>query len=184
MQNNKTWPPAPRGDAAGQFELVVYPSRWKMALVVLGGLMFVLCAPLVWNAGGIFLRTLAVADVLFFGLCTLYALSRFLRPRPSLIVDDAGLTDNASGLGAGRLSWDEVEGVGIVTFMEKRFLVIFPWDPDAVIARQPAYKRVAMRANLGMIGSPVIIPGHTTMPLEEMLAQVQTRLAASQTQPE
>ena len=34
-----------------------------------------------------------------------------------------------------------------------------------------------MAANMGLVGSPVTIPGHTTMPLEEIMRHIQARLA-------
>ena len=177
MNDNSIWPPAPRTEPAPHPDLVLYPSRWKMALISLGGLLFVLCAPLLWSTRDIFFRAVAVIDVLFFGFCALFALGRLLRPRPSLVLDQRGITDNASATGAGFIAWEEIAAVGMSSLGVNRFLVIIPHDTEAILARQPSLKRKIMAANMGLVGSPVAIPGHTTMPLEEIMRHVQARLA-------
>ena len=177
MNDNGVWPPAPRKEPATSPDLVLYPSRWKMALISLGGLLFVLCAPLLWSTGDLFVRAVAVVDVLFFGFCALFALGRFLWPRPSLVLDQRGITDNASATGAGFIAWDEIAAIGMSSMGVNRFLVIIPRNTEAILARQPLFKRKIMAANMGLVGSPVAIPGHTTMPLEEIMRHVQARLA-------
>ncbi len=177
MNDNGIWPPAPRTEPASHPDIVLYPSRWKMALIALGGLLFALCAPVLWASGDPFIRAVAVADVLFFGFCALFALGRLLRPRPSLVLDQRGITDNASATGAGFIAWEEIAAVGMTSLGTNRFLVIIPHDTQAILARQPPFKRKVMAANMGLVGSPVTIPGHTTMPLAEIMRHVQARLA-------
>lgn len=176
MNNNGTWPPAPWKEPTTYPDIVLYPSRWKMALLALGGLLFVLCAPLFWSAGDIFLRGWAVVDVLFFGYGFVFALGRLLRPRPSLVLDQRGIMDNASATGAGFIGWEEIAAVGMSSVGMNRFLVIIPHDSQAILARQPLLRRALMAANMGLVGSPVAIPGHTTMPLEEIMRHIQARL--------
>ena len=139
-------------------DIVLYPSRWKMALLTLGSLLLASCGPLLWTRGGVFTRCEAVADVLFFGFCGVFALSRLLRPRPSLVISASGITANASAVGAGFIGWDEIAAAGIKSFLVSRFLVIVPHDPQAVLARQPLPRRWVMAANMGLIGSPITIP--------------------------
>ncbi len=177
MNDNGTWPPAPRKEPATYPDIVLFPSRGKMALLALGGLLFILCAPLLWSTGGIFNQAVAVIDVLFFGYCALFALGRLLKPRPSLVVNETGITDNASALGAGFIAWEEIAAVGMSSMGANRFLVIIPHDAQAILARQPLLRRMVMAANMGLVGSPVAIPGHTTMPLEEIMRHIQARLA-------
>lgn len=177
MNDNGIWPPSPRTQHPSYPDITLYPSRWKMALSGLGGLLFVLCAPLLWTSGDLFIRAVAVADVLFFGYCALFALGCLLRPRPSLVLDQRGITDNASATGAGFIAWEEIAAVGLTNFGTNRFLVIIPHDTQAILARQPPLKRKIMAANMGLVGSPVTIPGYTTMPLEEIMRHIQARLA-------
>ena len=177
MNDNGIWPPAPRTGPSSYPDIILYPRRWKMALIALGRLLFVLCAPLLWGTVDTFFRAVAVADVLFFGFCAVFALSRLLKPRPSLVLDQRRVTDNASATGAGFIAWEEIAAVGLTDFGTNRFLVIIPYDTQAILTRQPLFKRKVMAANMGLVGSPVTIPGHTTMPLEEIMRHVQARLA-------
>ena len=177
MNDNGIWPPAPRKEPTTHPDIVLYPSRWKMTLLALGGLLFASCAPLLWITGDIFFQVVAVIDVLFFGYCAFFALVRLLRPRPSLVLDERGITDNASATGAGFIAWEEIAAVGMSSMGVNQFLVIIPHDTEAILARQPSFKRKIMVANMGLVGSPVAIPGHTTMPLEEIMRHVQARLA-------
>ncbi len=177
MNDNGIWPPAPQKEPTPSPDIVLYPSRWKMTLIALGGLLFVLCAPLLWATGDLFIQAVAVIDVLFFGFCALFALVRLLRPRPSLVLDQRGITDNASATGVGFIAWEEIAAVGMSRMGVNRFLVIIPHDTEAILARQSSFKRKIMAANMGLVGSPVAIPGHTTMPLEEIMRHIQARLA-------
>lgn len=148
-----------------------------MVLLAVSSLLLVLCAPLLWNTGSLFVRTWAVADVLFFGSCVLLALERLLEPRPVLIIDNLGIADNASAVGAGFIAWEEIAGASLRDLGASRFLVTSLRDPRAVLARQSPIRRGVMAANSGIVGSPVTIPGNTTTPLEEIREHVRARLA-------
>lgn len=161
-------------------DIVFYPSRGKMLLLTLGCFLFVATAPLVWTTGSLFLRAIAVVDVLFFGFGILCALRRLLNPSPALVIDSEGVVDTASAVGAGLLRWEEIESVAITEMGINRFLVIIPRDPSTVLARQPWLKREVMRANIGMVGGPVTIPENAlSVSLEEVLMYLQN--AASRT---
>ena len=43
-------------------DIVLYPSRWKMALLALVGLLFVWCAPLLWPRPALVIDALGVTD--------------------------------------------------------------------------------------------------------------------------
>ena len=161
-------------------DIILYPSRWKMLLLTLGSLLFVLCGPLLWTHGDVFIQCVAVADVFFFGFCGVFALGHLLWPRPSLVISASGITDNASAVGAGFIGWDEIAAVSIESFHASQFLVIVPHDPQAILARQPLPRRWLMAANMGLVGSPITIPNYAAMPLEEIERQIGMRMAARQ----
>ncbi len=126
------------------------------------------------------MKLFAVADVLFFGYVFVYAASRLLKRTPSLIVDSRGVTDNGSALAGGFLPWEEIASAAVIPSAGKRWLAIFPHDPQVFLARQPALKRKLMAVNLKTTGSPILIPGHTSLSLEQMLAPIQAHLALRQ----
>jgi hypothetical protein len=162
-------------------ELVLYPARWKMGLLALGSLVFVLTGVFLWVVGGApsgaFLRGICIADWLFFGFCFLFATSRLISPRPSLVLDDRGLTDNASAVGAGLVRWEEITGVVMVEMGITRYLTVEVRDPEAVLARQPTLKRWVMTANQSLGTSPITIPGALPISLDELAELITARLA-------
>jgi hypothetical protein len=177
MNDNSTWPPAPWKEPTTYPDIVLYPSPWKMILTALGGLLFVLCAPLLWSSGDILNQVVAVVNMLFFGYCVLFALGRLFRPRPSLILDQRGITDNASATGAGFIAWEEIATVRMSRMGLSQFLVVILHDAEAILARQSPIKRSVMRANMRLVGSPVAIPSSLPISLTEVLAHIQARLA-------
>ena len=158
-------------------DIILYPSRWKMALLALGSLLFVLSTSLVWASGALFLQAVAVTGILFFGYAFVFALGRLLRPRPSLVIDNRGITDNVAATGVGFIAWNEIAEVGMGGRGLSRFIVIIPHDPEAILARQSPIKRSVLRANMGLVGSPITIPGSLPISLDEVLAFIQARLA-------
>ncbi len=169
-----------RAGVQAEPEIVLYPSFWKMVLLALANLFFVLLfalyAPLAWLHGSAVIKSCAVMAIFFCGLCFLYAAGRLLRPRPSLIIGAFGVTDNASAVGAGFIGWEEIASVTLGCMNESRFLVIVPRDARAVLARQPLFKRLLMAANWALVGSPITIPGTLSLPLAEVAALLQAKL--------
>lgn len=161
-----------------QPDIVLYPSRWKMALLTVGSLLYVVGAPLMWTTGNLLIRAVAVAGILFFGYGFFFAAGRLLRPCPSLIIDERGITDNVSATGVGFVAWNEIADVTIGGMGMSRFTVVVPHDPEAILARPSPIKRSVMRANMGLVGSPITIPGSLPISLDEVLAIIEARLAA------
>lgn len=144
--------------------LVIYPRRWKLALLALGALAFVFTG--LW-IGGLFggpkagLGMVVVATyvgVPVFGLCFVYALYRLVVRKPALVVSREGILDNASALGAGMIRWEEIREVRSCHFGTQRMLVIVPRDEGAILARQNPAKRLLMLVNKSLAGYAVNIP--------------------------
>jgi hypothetical protein len=96
--------------------------------------------------------------VVFFGGCGSYALFRIAKPTPAVIVDRNGILDNASAIGVGFIAWGEIAELREYHFMRQGVLGIVPKDFESLLARLPAWKRVAIRANRLFGFTPVNIP--------------------------
>jgi len=160
-------------------DIVIFPSRKKLALLALGALAFV--------AAGVFIITEpsmpwviqllgGYLGVGFFGICLGYAALRLVRPVPSLVISKDGVFENASAIGAGMLRWSEIADVKIYSFMNQRFLGIVPKNLDEVLQRQNTVKRWLMRVNRGLVEAPFNVP-ESALPvtLEEILSQISAR---------
>lgn len=143
------------------YRLTVYPSVGRLLLVALGALMFVVMGVYLCfgdRSGPAVLG--GVLSILFFGVCLLYVLWRLIVRRPAVVLDNTGLYDNASGVSAGHLAWNEISQI-MVTFQDRYrrpTLSIQVTDPEALLARLPQVKRHVMQGNIKLNGAPVNIP--------------------------
>jgi hypothetical protein len=160
-------------------ELVVPMSRLKLVALALGAALFVVGgAWLISLAGtlGPFVMEVGVAAIVFFGACGVYALYRIARPRPALVVSPRGILDNSSAISVGFIAWDDVAALREYRFNDQVFLGIVPKNLDAILARQPAWKRAAIRANLGLGADPVNIPQVVLpMSVSQLLQEIEMR---------
>jgi hypothetical protein len=148
-------------------ELVVPAARGKMLGVALGSAGFVLVGT--WMA--LFAENQAVIlvigalSVAFFGLCGSYAVWRLVRPVPALVITQEGIWDNASAVGVGLIRWDEIAELRECQFRNQVFLGIVPKDLHTVLAKLPAWKRMAIKAN-GLLGTPSINIPQLALPMK------------------
>ncbi len=144
--------------------VVIYPSRSKMLLILLGSIAFVVAG--IWIGTSHMGQELPVWKVIiasyigvpFFGFCGFYAAYRLAIRRPALEIDSTGITDAASALGARRLSWDEVDHVVLYTYLGQEMLGIIPRDLDTFLSRQPAIRRSLTKLNLALGCAPINVP--------------------------
>lgn len=91
----------------------------------------------------------------FFGAALAFALSRILRPRPVLVVDERGIVENGSALGAGCIAWDEIAEVTVAAMFTQRFLSIRLKPASALLERLNPLKAMIMRLNKWLLGCEV-----------------------------
>jgi len=143
--------------------LVIYPSRAKMLLVLLGAMVFVLLG--LWIASPKMSRVVPIWDVLiasyvgvpFFGVCGLYAAYRLVRRRPSVVIDATGITDTSNAFAVGRLSWAEIDHMALYQSYGQWMLGIVPRDLEGFLIRQPSERRSYIKLNLSLGYSPINI---------------------------
>jgi hypothetical protein len=117
--------------------------------------------------------------ILFLGIFAACFVVRLLWPVPMLVIDDKGLTDNASLLGAGFMAWREIGRVEIEEVLQQEYLAIYAVDVEQVLARCNPIKRAIMRINQRMAGTPLLLPmAALAMNGDELLAAVRPHLAA------
>lgn len=144
--------------------LVIYPSRAKMSLVLLGSIAFVVIGIWIGTPGvarGVPIWKVVIASYIgvpFFAVCGLYAAYWLSSHRPALEIDSTGITDAASALGAGRLSWDEVDHVVLYKYSGQAMLGIVPRSLDIFLSRQHAVRRCLTKLNLALGCAPINVP--------------------------
>ena len=160
-------------------ELVIPASRSKLVAVAIGSALFVALGGWMLSLArqeGLVVGAIGLAAVTFFGVCGAYALSRIARPTPAVVINREGILDNASATAVGFIAWDEIDQLLEYRFQNQVFLGIVPTNLDAILARQPAWKRAAIKANLGLGAAPVNIPQVVLpMTVSNLLSEIEAR---------
>ncbi len=164
-------------------DIIYYPNKIKFSAMIGMSVIFVLVGVFFGFRGtelgvpGWMNFVVAWIGVPFFGLCAFYGTFRVLDSAPLVIINDQGVFDNASALGAGLIFWDEIEGSGVHLISSQKMLEIVVKDPKAVISRQPWYKRYLMLINKGIWNAPFNIPqAAMPVPVEEVSQFINDRL--------
>ncbi|MCR6479769.1 hypothetical protein NU688_26675 [Variovorax sp. ZS18.2.2] len=157
--------------------VVIYPSRLRVSLLLLGAALFV--------AGGIWLLMHPIggdevmgwligwASIVFFGAVAVFALSRLVSRKPAITIDRTGITDNASGLSAGFIPWSDVVDAQVIKFQQQKFLGVSLRNPKDYLAKASPLKRMLMKANSSLVGFVINVPQISLpVPLEEVLAHI------------
>jgi len=105
-----------------------------------------------------FIRFTGYASMLFFGICFLYGFWKLFDKKMGLVIDDEGITDNASGVAAGKILWADITGVRTTQVQSTKFLLIDTVDPEKYLITKNRLKAATMRLNAKMYGTPVTIP--------------------------
>ncbi len=109
-----------------------------------------------------------------FGVALIFICFRLLRPSPAVIINRAGILDNASIFGAGFIHWHEIKTMFVYRVIDQAVLGIIPFDSNVIIARQSPIKRCFFRMlKSAPTAAPFAIPGGM-LPIsaEELLAKI------------
>lgn len=157
-------------------KIIIYPKQSKMVFLGLASLLFVVIGIIMLvNVEEIELPlTLAIAVsflcILFFSICFIYIFYRIFHRKPSLIVDEYGITDNSSAISVGLVKWMEMKDLFLYDYMGQKFLGVVPKDEQAFFAKMSPVKRKLAQANSKMVKAPINITQNTvSIPLEKVL---------------
>ena len=157
--------------------IVIYPHRGRVLLLIMVGFAMVAVSFLVWKISEeIEYRVAGVVGVVFFGFCLIYFVMRLVWPRPSLLITELGMVDNASALAGGFIRWDEIYNISITSVRNQQFLAVYLKNPAELLSRQSFIKAAIMRMNMGLVGTPVCIPRSSLpMTLEELIENLRQK---------
>ena len=157
-------------------------SKVKVALLTAGALLFVALgiglleiADVQRRFPPLYVKGVSVLAIGFFGLCGIYALFKLLDRSPGLVLDREGIIDNSSGISAGRVAWREIREIRVVSIHRQRFLAFIVDDPQKYLGKGSVLKRVFVRMNYRMYGTPIFIGAHSLKikfdQLEKLIAE-------------
>ncbi len=149
-------------------QLSIPLSKSKIVLLTLGSIAFVAGGFWIWSVADSqtrhspeFARIISVACVVFFGLCGIYGLIKLFDRKPGLIVSKRGVFDNSSAVNAGWIDWEDIYGFEVSQIQLTKFLVIVVDDPSKYLRGMNPIKKLMMKMNSGIVGSPITISSNS-----------------------
>lgn len=147
-------------------------NKRKLAMLLIGsiafvaiGFWFVISPPQINNplfSNQAVLTIAGIASILFFSLCGFIGFKKLREDKAGLIINESGITDNASGVSAGHIPWSDIKEIKITQVFNQKFLMILVNNPNEYISRQTsAIKRKGMKMNYKNYNSPISIPATT-----------------------
>jgi hypothetical protein len=144
--------------------VAISSSKVKLILLTIGALLFM--AGGIWLFGvadtqtrysPAFVKGVAVLATGFFGLCGLYGLPKIFDGSPGLVVDREGIIDNSSGVAAGRVTWQEIRDVQVLTVSGQQFLAVVVNNPEKYLGKGNILSRFFVNLNYKAYGTPIFI---------------------------
>ena len=169
-------------DAAAAGDLVVYPPRKKLLLPILGCAVFVLIGiQMVTRPTETFhfqSKGMVVAigwvGLLFFGLGGLSLAIRALSPRPTLLIDQTGVTNRTNRASVPFIPWSDIVGTKISSVGDKDVLVIDVADPERLLAtcRSPLRRSLVQKSFQDGYGVSSILEISVPQPLTTLQQRI------------
>lgn len=148
-------------------QITIPLSEAKIVLLTLGSVAFVAFGFWIWfNADSQtrhspeFARLTATICIAFFGLCGVSGFIKLFDTKPGLIISKEGIFDNTSSTSVGWIKWEDIDGFEIAQIKHSKFLVISVHDQTKYLDALNPLKKLMMKMNSGMIGSPFAISSH------------------------
>ncbi len=92
------------------------------------------------------------------GLVLLVYLIKLSDRKPALIIDDEGITDNSSGVAAGKILWSDIRRVSTETVSGQQFIMVEVKNPQQYIkAQKNPLKKSMMTLNHSLYKTPIHI---------------------------
>lgn len=176
-------------DMTGQIEIAL--SKKKLILMLIGaivfviiGLWFVISPPTISNpffGNPTRLLIIGIVAIVFFGLCAVYIACKIPDNKPGLIIDKTGLTDNSSGVSAGKILWSDIENISVLEIHRQKLIMLEVKNPQDYLDKQTSgFKRKMMQMNFNMYGTPLSITSNSLkIKFDELLNILNDRLQDS-----
>jgi hypothetical protein len=154
-------------------ERTIELSRTKVLVISLGASIFVALGIWLWLLDDaaiqssrrfhdpLFVHSVGIASVAFFGAALLFALRRLFDRKPALVFDSEGFIDNSSAAAAGRVPWSEVTGAHVMQIQRQKMLIVEVRHPETYVERGGLMRRAMNRANYRLCGSPIAISSNS-----------------------
>jgi len=161
-------------------QITIRPTRIHALPPTVGALLFVLAGIWLFRTADaqsrhspLFVQGLSVLAIAFFGACALYGLGKLLGRPPELVLDREGIVDRSNAAAAGRVAWNEIRAIEVVSVRSQRLLALHVVDPEKYLARDGLVRRLLRKLNHGSCGTPIVIPASALgVPIQSLEQQI------------
>lgn len=124
------------------------------------------------------IAVVGIISILFFGFAGIAIARKIKDPSPGFIIDENGITDNASSISCGFIPWKNIIQFRSFNMANQQFIVVILNNPDELIERHTkSISKFAARKNFQLSGSPVNISAKSLKcSHDELLILLQNRL--------
>lgn len=139
-------------------KIIIPLNKPRLAAITAGAVGFVAIGFFLFSYNSILMRVIAGVSILFFGMGGVAALLKLFDPKPALVIDDEGITDNASAMSAGFIRWEQIQDAFVNEVRGQTFLTVVVRNPEQVYANRSGFQGFWMKLNRRYFKSPVQIP--------------------------
>jgi hypothetical protein len=158
-----------------------FPPRWRLLLLSAGCALLTGIFGVASLADTAFWRVLGWIGLVLFGLATAVLLARALRPGPTVLIGEEGITDRTTLAPTGLIRWTDItvirkKEIGRGRGAE-RLLEIVLSDPDAFRARSRSWGWWVIDRYRAMMKQPGLsIPGSmVSVPMQQVMDEIRRR---------
>ncbi|MGQ2984741.1 STM3941 family protein [Flavobacterium sp.] len=148
--------------------IIIPISKGKLVKLLIFSIIFVVAGTFILNIEPSSRRSLmniafirysvAFSAIIMGAVGLIFFIIKIFDKKPGLVIDSKGITDNASGVSAGFIPWEDIRHIYTTQVMSEKFVLIGVSDPEKYINRQTNFlKRKAMSFNNKTYGSPISI---------------------------
>ena len=143
-------------------------SKFKLVLLFLGAISLVASAIWIFYLSRcepvyvlIWVRTVSLFCIIFFGLCSLYSIKKLFNSNPGLVLNSVGIIDRSGAVSVGQILWKDLDGINVNWIQGQRFITLHVTNPRKYLRRGGFLKRRINALNYQLYGSPINISVNT-----------------------
>ena len=143
-------------------------SKFKLVLLLLGATSLTVSAIWVFYLSRyepvyvlIWVRTVSLFCIIFFGLCDLYSIKKLFDSNPGLVLNSIGIIDRSSAVSVGQILWRDLDGINVNWIQGQKFLTLYVTNPRKYLRRGGFFQRRINALNYQLYGSPINISVNT-----------------------
>ncbi|MBO9618946.1 MAG: hypothetical protein J7539_07920 [Niabella sp.] len=106
------------------------------------------------------IRTIGYLCIAFFGVIAVFLLKTLLNKAEGLLINEEGITDQSSGIAAGRVLWKDIKSIRTELVAAQPFLMLEVVNPlEYLRGQNNPLKKKAMELNYQLYKTPIGISG-------------------------